>query len=68
MINSTNNLKVLAKSVLALSKIGDEVYFEPLEKCVSVKRRVVEDFLYIASYHVVTYVCFVLMCSSRCAR
>jgi hypothetical protein len=29
-----NNLKVFAKSILALSKIGDEIYIEPLENSV----------------------------------
>ena len=29
------NVKVFAKSILSLSKIGDEVYIEPMENSVS---------------------------------
>jgi hypothetical protein len=31
------NIKVFAKSILALSKIGDEIYIEPSSECVSVE-------------------------------
>lgn len=31
-----SNLKVFAKSILALSKIGDELYIEPLQNCVKI--------------------------------
>ncbi len=30
-----SNVKIFAKSVLALSKIGDELYIEPLQNSVS---------------------------------
>ena len=31
----TSNVKIFAKSILALSKIGEEIYVEPLQDSVS---------------------------------
>ena len=34
VVIGANNLKVFAKSILTLSKLGDELYIEPLPNCV----------------------------------